>query len=248
MGSSIRSRKCQQKIWTGALIVTTNEAFSRVKIDAQIRDQGWDVENPNAVRFEYVLPDATKADYVLCDRNGRSLAVIEAKRSATNPADAARQARAYAEQLSVPFIFLANGEEVRFWDWQIEAHPRAVKTVFSPGDLERRFATRVVRKDPRTVAIDRRIVERDYQTDCIDALTEEFHRGRRKMLVEMATGTGEDPHGRGAHQAIVRGECDHAGAVPGRSQYARQADRRCVCGALARLPVLSAAEWPALPG
>lgn len=38
----------------------TNEAFSRVKIDAQLKDQGWDVLNPNAVRFEYVLPDKTK--------------------------------------------------------------------------------------------------------------------------------------------------------------------------------------------
>jgi len=27
----------------------TNEAFSRVKIDAQIKDQGWDVLNSNAV-------------------------------------------------------------------------------------------------------------------------------------------------------------------------------------------------------
>jgi len=56
----------------------TNEAFSRVKIDAQLKDQGWDVLNPNAVRFEYVLPDKTKANYVLCDRHGRALAVIEA--------------------------------------------------------------------------------------------------------------------------------------------------------------------------
>jgi type I restriction enzyme, R subunit len=50
----------------------TNEAVSRVKIDAQLRDQGWDVLDINAVRFEYVLPDKTKADYVLCDRNGRA--------------------------------------------------------------------------------------------------------------------------------------------------------------------------------
>lgn len=27
----------------------TNEAFLRVKIDTQIKDQGWDVLNPNAV-------------------------------------------------------------------------------------------------------------------------------------------------------------------------------------------------------
>ncbi len=43
----------------------TNEAFSRVKIDSQLRSQGWEIENPNAVRFEYVLGDSTRADYVL---------------------------------------------------------------------------------------------------------------------------------------------------------------------------------------
>jgi type I restriction enzyme R subunit len=169
----------------------TNEAFSRVKIDAQLKDEGWEVTNPNAVRFEYVLPDGTKADYVLCDRNGRSLAVVEAKRASVNPPDAAAQAKAYAVQLKVPFIFLSNGDEVRFWDWENEAHPRPVKTFFGPEDLERRFATRVVRRDPRFVPIDHRIVERDYQTDCIEVLTSEFQRGRRKMLVEMATGTGK---------------------------------------------------------
>jgi type I restriction enzyme R subunit len=171
--------------------VDTNEAFSRVIIDAQLKDQGWEIQNPNSVRFEYMLSDGTKADYVLCDRNGRSIAVVEAKRSSVNPPDAAAQAKAYAEKLNIPFIFLSNGDEVRFWDWQSEAHPRPVKTFFGPEDLERRFATRVVRRDPRAVTIDHRIVEREYQTDCIEVLTGEFHRGRRKMLVEMATGTGK---------------------------------------------------------
>jgi type I restriction enzyme R subunit len=169
----------------------TNEAFSRVKIDAQLKDQGWDVLNPNAVRFEYVLPDRTKADYVLCDRHGRALAVIEAKKAAINPAEAEAQAKAYAAQLEVPCIFLANGEEIRFWEWQREAFPRAIKTFYSQGDLERRAATGKVRRDPLTVAIDKRIVERDYQTECIETLCREMNAGRRKMLVEMATGTGK---------------------------------------------------------
>lgn len=169
----------------------TNEAFSRVKIDAQLKDQGWDVLNTNAVRFEVVLPDRTKADYVLCDRFGRSLAVIEAKKAAINPAEAEAQAKAYAEQLKVPYIFLTNGDEVRFWEWEREAFPRAIKTFFSQGDLERRAATAQVKRDPMSVAIDKHIVERDYQTACIDALCKEMAAGRRKMLVEMATGTGK---------------------------------------------------------
>jgi type I restriction enzyme, R subunit len=169
----------------------TNEAFSRVKIDAQLKDQGWDVLDTNSVRFEYILPDKTKADYVLCDRNGRALAVIEAKKAAINPAEADAQGKGYAEQLGVPYVFLANGDEIRFWEWQREAFPRPIKTFFSQSDLERRAATAQVKRDPLTVAIDRRIVERDYQTDCIDALCKEIGAGRRKLLVEMATGTGK---------------------------------------------------------
>ena len=153
----------------------TNEAFSRVKIDAQLKDQGRDVLNPNAVRFEYVLPDKTKANYVLCDRHGRALAVIEAKRAAINPAEAEVQAKAYAAQLKVPYVFLANGEEIRFWEWQREAFPRAIKTFFSQGDLERRAATRHVRRDLLLVPIDKHIVERDYQTECIDTLCREIN-------------------------------------------------------------------------
>jgi len=169
----------------------TNEAFSRVKIDAQLKDQGWEILNPNAVRFEYVLSDGTKADYVLCDRHGRALAVVEAKKAAINPAEAEAQAKAYAVQLQVPYIFLANGEEIRFWEWEREAFPRTVKTFFAQSDLERRAATGQVKRDPLTVQIDKHIVERDYQTACIDKLCQEITAGRRKLLVEMATGTGK---------------------------------------------------------
>ncbi len=169
----------------------SNEAFARVKIDALLAAQGWDVLDANAVRFEVQLPDGTRADYVLCDRHGRSLAVIEAKRYSVSPGDAAAQARAYAQQLGVPYAFLCNGEELLFWEWQREAYPRPVKTFFKQDDLERRVATLAVRRDPAGVAIDRRIVERDYQIECIDTLCREIAQGRRKLLVEMATGTGK---------------------------------------------------------
>ena len=75
----------------------TNEAFARVKIDALLAAQGWDTLDTNAVRFEVMLPDGTRADYVLCDRHGRSVAVIEAKRFSNSPGDAAAQAKAYAQ-------------------------------------------------------------------------------------------------------------------------------------------------------
>lgn len=169
----------------------SNEASARVRIDALLAAQGWNTQDANAVRYEVVMPDGTRADYVLCDRHGRSLAVIEAKRYAVSPGDAAAQARTYAQHLGVPYVFLSNGAEVQFWDWQREAYPRPVKTFFKQDDLERRAATASLRRDPSQVPTDRRIVERDYQLACIDTLCTEIARGRRKLLVEMATGTGK---------------------------------------------------------
>lgn len=170
---------------------STNEAFSRVIIDSQLTAQGWSLADGMSVRYEVVLEDGTRADYVLCDRHGRSLAVIEAKRFSISPGDAAEQAKSYAKQLKVPYIFLANGDEIRFWEWQREAFPRPVKTFFKQDDLERRFATLQVARKPLSVPIDVRIAGRDYQQECIQTLCREIDQGRRKLLVEMATGTGK---------------------------------------------------------
>ncbi len=168
-----------------------NEAFSRVVIDAMLAAQGWNTTDPNAVRYEVVQGDGTRADYVLCDRHGRSLAVIEAKRYSVNPADAAEQAKGYASQMGVPYIFLTNGKEVLFWEWEREAYPHAVKTFFKRDDLERRFATRQLRRDVLSVPIDLKIAGRDYQQECIQTSCKEIKQGRRKLLLEMATGTGK---------------------------------------------------------
>jgi type I restriction enzyme R subunit len=168
-----------------------NEPFSRVLIDAQLREAGWSLTDGKSVRYEYVLPDGTRADYLLADRNGRGLAVVEAKRASVSPAEAEGQAFGYAKLAGVPFIFLANGLDVWFWEHEREAHPRQIADFYDQADLERRVATRALRVDPLTLPVDRRIVERDYQTECIDTLCREINLGRRKLLVEMATGTGK---------------------------------------------------------
>src|SRR5208337_2475528 len=97
----------------------------------------------------------------------------------------------YATQLNVPLVFLANGKEIFFWDYEREAHPHAVKTFFSQADLERRAAARAVRRDLMAVETDRRIAGWPFQLDCVDTLCREITLGRRKLLVEMATGTGK---------------------------------------------------------
>ena len=172
----------------------TNEAFARVKIDQLLRDAGWKLTDGRSVRFEYPLDDGGKADYALFDRQGRALAVLEAKSTSVNLSAGEAQARRYAEQLDVPRIFLSNGEEVWFSDKDQDAHFRRVETVFSQDDLVRRKAARGIRRNPLDVPIDPQIAGgggRLYQTACINVLCREIAGGRRKLFVEMATGTGK---------------------------------------------------------
>ena len=102
----------------------------------------WNLTDGRSVRFEYVLRDGTKVDYVLADRHGRILALVQAKGMTIDLRGADKEARDYAVQLEVPFVFLANGRQVWFWDYQRDAHPHRVKTFFSQDDLERRSAAR----------------------------------------------------------------------------------------------------------
>ena len=68
---------------------------------------------------------------------------------------------------------------------------RPIASIFTQEDIERRIALRQFRKELDDVEIDTRIVERDYQLDCINTLCEKIKQGKRKLLVEMATGTGK---------------------------------------------------------
>ena len=143
----------------------TTEAFARVKIDALLADAGWDLTDGASVLFENLLPDGTLADYVLCDRAGRPMAVLEAKRARVDPILAQDQGRHYVEQLDVPFVFLSNGEEVRFLDRETDAHARKIAGLYAQDDLQRRIAARALHH--HLTIVDRRTVDRDYQIACI---------------------------------------------------------------------------------
>jgi type I restriction enzyme R subunit len=171
-----------------------NEAVARVKIDQLLKDADWSLTDSRSVRFEYPLDDGGKADYALFDRQGRALAVLEAKSTSVNLGAGEAQGQRYADQLGVRFIFVSNGEEVWFRDKTQDAHFRRVETVFSQDDLARRKAASEIRRNPLDIPVETRIAGgggRLHQTACIDVLCREIAAGRRKMLVEMATGTGK---------------------------------------------------------
>jgi predicted type IV restriction endonuclease len=87
-----------------------NEAFSRILIDKVLEYSGWNLLDDKQVQFESHTSNG-RADYLLKDKLGRVLCVLEAKREDLDPYDAKEQARGYAVNLKAPFVMLSNGRE-----------------------------------------------------------------------------------------------------------------------------------------
>jgi type I site-specific restriction endonuclease len=115
-----------------------SEAFSRVLIDKALEFSGWDLLDPRQVQFE-LHTSGGRADYLLKDRFGRVLCVLEAKRENLDPYDAKEQARGYAENLTAPFVILFNGREHWFWNYERADQRDAyrIERLPSRDDLER---------------------------------------------------------------------------------------------------------------
>lgn len=178
------------------------EAFSRVLIDRALGDSKWDLLNPQQVQFEYHTPTG-RADYLLKDSLGRVLCALEAKREDLDPYDAKEQARGYADNLDAPFVILSNGREHWFWNLQRADHQDAyrIERLPSQQDLERvrlknlqpprPLRTEVVAPD-YLYCLKPDLKLRNYQIAAMDTIAGLYDQeGRRKFLLEMATGTGK---------------------------------------------------------
>src|SRR6266496_4306218 len=114
-----------------------NEAFSRILIDRALEASSWDLLNPQQVRFEMNTANG-RADYLLKDKLGRVLCVLEAKKEDVDPYDAKEQARGYAENLKAPFVVLSNGREHWFWNYtRKDQDAYRIERLPSQEDLER---------------------------------------------------------------------------------------------------------------
>jgi type I restriction enzyme, R subunit len=178
------------------------EAFSRILIDKALEASDWDLLDPKQVRFEQNAVNG-RADYLLMDDLGRVLCVLEAKREDLDPYDAKEQARGYAENLSAPFVILSNGREHWFWNYERADQRDAyrIERLPSKADLDRvryknlqpprPLLSEVISPDYlRHLKHD--LTLRRYQIKAIDEIARLFDKdGRRKFLLEMATGTGK---------------------------------------------------------
>ena len=187
-----------------------NEAQTRkLFIDEQLADAGWHVDRGNLLE-EMRLTGAAQlserpnaaydagdefADYVLLGRDGKPVAVVEAKRTSRDALVGQGQAADYADRVRTqydvePFIFLANGREIWYWDRE-RYPPRPVTGFFTLDDLERFAFQRRYRLSLAETEINQAIINRLYQNQAVRQVTERMEAGQRRFLLVMATGTGK---------------------------------------------------------
>ena len=186
--------------------MTETEADTRAnRIDPVLREAGWGVVEGSKIRREMICPgritggggraNPLSADYVLSYRD-RKLAVIEAKRAGLGHTDGVGQAKDYATRLKARFAYSTNGIGWYGIDMATGAESDQVLPFPSPQELWQRcfpegndwrdrfgtvpFETGGGKWDPRY-----------YQHNAITAVLESIARGRQRILLTLATGTGK---------------------------------------------------------
>ena len=179
----------------------TSEFETRKKyIDVDLKYQGWEHEKNWLEEVEVdtmagIEGQSGFADYVLYGKDGKPLAVIEAKKTCKDPNIGKQQCKLYADSLERkhgrrPAMFYTNGFETYFWD-DLTAPPRQVSSVFSESDLQKLIDRREGKKDLDKIPVNDEITNRYYQKEAIRAVCSNFQNGNRKSLLVMATGTGK---------------------------------------------------------
>lgn len=179
-----------------------NEAETRKKlIDLMLKDAGWDINNKELVKLEFPLQNHKGTgkkgfvDYVLFNKKGKPVAVVEAKKSSVDPIIGRQQAVEYANTIERdykvrPIVFYTNGYEIYIWDDKY-SEPRQIWGFYTLEDLEELFFKHKHGKDLNKVEIDKNIAGRPYQIEGIKRVYERYSNGFRKALLVMATGTGK---------------------------------------------------------
>ncbi len=143
-----------------------------------------------------------RADYILYYKPNIPIALIEAKDNTHAIGDGMQQGLGYAETLDIPFVFSSNGDGFVFHD-RTGASAEKETTIGldafpSPGDMWARFRAwkgltpegeDIVLQDYHDDGSGK--TPRYYQVNAINATIEAIAKGRDRILLVMATGTGK---------------------------------------------------------
>lgn len=138
-----------------------------------------------------------RADYLLRYTRDLTIAVVEAKAAYKLPGDGLQQAKEYAEMLGLKFAYGTNGHGIVEFDY-MTGKERELGSFPAPEELWNRLrrieeldddeiASRVL--TPSNATIDKR--QRYYQEIAINRAIQAVLKGKKRILLTMATGTGK---------------------------------------------------------
>lgn len=143
-----------------------------------------------------------RADYILYHKRNIPIAVIEAKDASHSVGAGMQQALEYAEMIGVPFAFSTNGRSFLLHDKSMSGgdveREVALNEMPSPDELWVRYAAWKGLVSPDDPIVNQGFFDdgsgkapRYYQTLAINRVIEEAAKGRNRLLLVMATGTGK---------------------------------------------------------
>ena len=170
---------------------------------AQIREEVSFTKGRIIVRGKLVSRGKGKrADYILYYKPNIPIALIEAKDNNHAIGDGLQQALDYAATLAIPFVFSSNGDGFVFHDRTgMNAEKEATLGLDGfppPGDLWNRYrAWKGLTVEAEEIVLQEYFDDasgktpRYYQVNAINAAIEAIAKGRDRILLVMATGTGK---------------------------------------------------------
>lgn len=183
-----------------------SEANTRkLYIDLYLAEAGWEVletENtavPGKAGIEIEvegMPSGTGfgyCDYVLYGRDGKPLAIVEAKKTSVDESVGRHQVDLYGECMKAkwgykPVLYYTNGYNIKIIDG---VYPdRRVMAFHTAEELELMLQRRN-RGDITDISVNKDITDRAYQEMAITNVCERLNAKQRRALVVMATGTGK---------------------------------------------------------
>ena len=189
----------------------TEEDVKVKYITPALQNKDWDPKTQ--MRFEYYYTagkinvrgnitqrsSGKKVDYLLYYKSNLPIAIVEAKDNAHQISDGLQQGIGYAEDLDVPFAYSSNGFGFREHDMITGAERNLTMEEFpTPNELWERY-----KAEKNITAEEEKVIEepyhmldinkkpRYYQRIAINKTVEAIAKGKDRLLLVMATGTGK---------------------------------------------------------
>jgi len=165
-----------------------NEDEAEILIEEHLRERGWDITDFTVTRKRWRDHlDGEEADRVFL-HDGKVVAILEAKKPGRDLWAALEQAKGYARAYKrntghdVPLLFASDGKLFLRQNLKANTLPERITQFPTPGEFNELFRPQA---DILLGSL------RDYQRVAVSQVLSAVQSGRKRMYLQMATGTGK---------------------------------------------------------